>query len=164
MSATLASRLDTLQSIQEIVRLKHTYWHYNDVGLLGERIAPLFTADGVWSNDELGHYEGREAIREFFNGASELITFCTHVGMNPIIGVDGDHATGKWRALLPGTMQEGERSVSRVILIDYCDDFHRIDGRWYIKKLNILFNFNVEFGTSWAGTEDIRPIDRAQGH
>ena len=156
MSASLEQRLDVLHSIQEILNLKHEYWHYNDVGLLGDKIAPLFTEDGVWSNAELGHYEGRAAIRDFFNGASDVITFCAHIGMNPIIEVNGDTAVGKWRALLPGTMAEEGGKVSRIILIDYLDDFRRIDGRWYIQKLNILFNFNVEFGNSWAGTEQIR--------
>ena len=40
-----------------------------------EAFGDLFTEDGVWSNMELGHYEGREAIRSFFNGASEAIPF-----------------------------------------------------------------------------------------
>lgn len=157
MSAPLETRLDVLQSIQAITKLKHEYWHYNDTGLRGDRIAPLFTDDGVWSNAELGHYAGREAIREFFNGASNVITFCAHIGMNPIIDVNGDTAVGRWRALLPGTFAEATGSASRIILIDYVDDFRRIDGRWYIEKLDILFNFNVEFTASWAGTERVRP-------
>ncbi len=156
MSDSLEARLDHLESIREIIKLKHVYWHYNDVGLLGDKIAPLFTEDGVWSNAELGHYEGRAAIRDFFNGASEVLPFCAHVGMNPIIDIDGDTAVGKWRAFLTGTFVEDSKPVSRLILIDYLDDFVRIDGKWYIKKLDILFNFNVEFGASWAGTEKIR--------
>ena len=152
-------RLDRIESIQEITRLKHTYWHYNDVGLLGDQIASLFTEDGVWSNEELGHYEGRDAIRTFFNGASKALPFCAHVGMNEIIDLDGDRATGKWRCLLPGTFVEEGRRTSRLILIDYLDDFVRIGGRWYIKKLDILFNFNVEFRQGWAGSERVRTAE-----
>ena len=159
MNTDLSARLDRLESIQEITKLKHTYWHYNDVGLLGDKIAPLFTEDGVWSNEELGHYEGREAIRIFFNGASDVLPFCAHVGMNAIIDVDGDVAKAKWRCLLTGTFVEEDLGKSRLILIDYLDDFVRIDGRWFIKKLDILFNFNVEFGQSWAGTEIIRTAE-----
>ena len=85
-----------------------------------------------------------------------MLPFCAHVGMNPIIDIDGDAAVGKWRAFLSGTFVEDSKPVSRLILIDYLDDFVRIDGKWYIKKLDILFNFNVEFGASWAGTEKIR--------
>ncbi len=156
MRDSLETRLDQLQSIQEITKLKHVYWHYNDIGLLGDKIAPLFTEDGVWSNAELGHYEGRDAIRDFFNGASAVLPFCAHVGMNPIIDINGDTAVAKWRALLLGTFVEDGRKASRLILIDYLDHFMRIDGQWYIKKLDILFNFNVEFGASWAGAEKVR--------
>ena len=158
MTTDLAARLDRLEAIQDITKLKHSYWHYNDVGLLGDKIAPLFTEDGVWSNAELGHYEGREAIRTFFNGASDLLPFCAHVGMNPIIDVDGDTATAQWRCLLYGTFVEDGESKSHLILIDYHDDFVRQDGRWLIKKLDILFNFDAAHGESWAGTEKIRAI------
>ena len=156
MSPELDERVDKLRSVQKITALKHLYWRYNDIGLLGDKIAPLFTEDGVWSNAELGHYEGREEIRDFFNGASEALPFCAHVGMNPIIEIDGDTAVAKWRAILPGTFVEDGVPKSHLILIDYLDDFQRIGERWYIKKLDILFNFNVEFGTTWTGTEKIR--------
>ncbi len=145
-----------MSDIEEIIQLKNLYWHYNDIGLLGDRIAPLFTEDGIWSNAELGHYEGREAIRDFFNGASEVLPFCAHLGMNPIIEVDGNSATGIWRAILLGTFVEEGEQVSRHILIDYRDDYVRQGGRWLIRKLDILFNFNVPFGEGWAGSTVIR--------
>ena len=85
-------RFEHVEAVLAIQKLKHTYWHYNDTGLRGDKVAQLFTEDGVWSNAELGHYEGREAIRTFFNGASELIPFCAHVGMNEIIDIDGEMA------------------------------------------------------------------------
>ena len=153
---TILARLERIESHQEITRLKHTYWHYNDVGLLGDSIAPLFTEDGIWSNKELGHYEGREEIREFFNGASSGLPFCAHVGMNEIIDLDGDRATARWRCLLPGTFVEDNRPTSRLILIDYLDEFERVDGRWYIKKLDILFNFNIEIEPGWVESATIR--------
>ena len=145
-----------MSDIEEIIQLKNIYWHWNDVGLVGDRIAPLFTEDGVWSNKELGHYEGREAIREFFNGASEGLPFCAHLGFNPIIEVNGDSATGIWRAFLNGTFMEEGEPVSRHILIDYRDDYRRVDGKWLIAKLDILFVYNVPAGEGWAGQTIIR--------
>ena len=152
-------RLEHVESVLAITRLKHTYWHYNDTGLRGDEIAALFTEDGVWSNAELGHYEGREAIRDFFNGASGAIPFCAHVGMNEIIDIEGDRARARWRCLLPATLAEEGETTSRLILIDYRDDFVRIDGRWFIEKLDILFNFNIEVPQSWAGSERVRAAD-----
>lgn len=156
MTETIEARVARLEAIDAITRLKHVYWHYNDVGLLGDKIAPLFTEDGVWSNSLFGHYEGRAAIRDFFNGASAGLPFCAHIGMNPIIHVTGDTAVAKWRALLLGTFVEDGAKAARLILIDYLDDFVRIGGTWYIRKLDIVFNFNVPFGASWAGAEQVR--------
>lgn len=155
-SDEVSRRLAKVEAIQDITRLKHTYWHYNDIGLLGAEIAALFTEDGVWSNAELGHYEGRDAIREFFNGASGALPFCAHVGMNEIIDIEGDTARAQWRCLLPGTFVEDGEKISRLILIDYLDDFVRLDGRWFIRKLDILFNFNITLADGWAGTTRIR--------
>ncbi len=149
-------RFEHVEAVLAIQKLKHTYWHYNDTGLRGDKVAQLFTEDGVWSNAELGHYEGREAIRTFFNGASELIPFCAHVGMNEIIDIDGDSAQAKWRCLLTCTLVDDGKEASRVILLDYRDDFTRIDGRWLIKKLAIMFNFNVDYANGWAGVAKVR--------
>jgi hypothetical protein len=156
LEENVLKRLEHVEAVLAIQKLKHSYWHFNDTGLRGDEIAPLFTEDGIWSNEELGHYEGREAIRAFFNGASGAIPFCAHVGMNEIIDIDGDTATAKWRCLLPCTLVEDGKEVSRVILIDYRDDFARIDGRWFIKKLDILFNFNVEYPGGWVGEAKVR--------
>ncbi len=156
----MMKRFEQVEATLAITRLKHTYWHYNDTGLRGDKIAPLFTEDGVWSNEELGHYEGREAIRDFFNGASAGIPFCAHVGMNEIIDIDGDVARAKWRCLLPATLAgENGSKKSHLILIDYRDDFVRIGGTWFIKKLDILFNFNIELPNGWVGLEKLRPAD-----
>ena len=159
MNDDALARLDRVEATLAITRLKHTYWHYNDTGLRGDEIAALFTEDGVWSNAELGHYEGRDAIRDFFNGASAAIPFCAHVGMNEIIDIDGDTAHARWRCLLPATLVEEGEKKSRLILIDYRDDFVRIDGRWFIEKLDILFNFNIEIPNGWAGLERFRAAD-----
>jgi len=39
--------------------------HYDADG-----IASLFTEDAVWESPALGRFEGRDAIRNFFRGAS----------------------------------------------------------------------------------------------
>lgn len=160
MNDEALKRLEHVESFMAITQLKHTYWHYNDTGLRGDEIAALFTEDGAWSDAELGHYyEGRVAIRAFFNGASGVIPFCAHVGMNEIIDIDGDRAHAKWRCLLPATLAEDGEKTSHLILIDYRDDFVRIDGRWFIEKLDILFNFNIEVPQGWAGLERVRAVD-----
>ncbi|MFC3230037.1 nuclear transport factor 2 family protein [Marinibaculum pumilum] len=156
MADDLEARVARLAAIEEITRLKHLYWHYNDQGLDAARIGPLFVDEGVWSNAELGHHEGRAAIEDFFGGASATITFCAHLGMNGIVEVDGDTARGRWRLLLPCTFMQDGRKVSRWILGDYDDAFVRRDGSWLFSRLDVIFNFNVAQGDSWAGMEQVR--------
>ena len=156
MADDLEARVVRLEAIEEITRLKHFYWLCNDQGLDADRIGPLFVDEGVWSNAELGHHEGRAAIEAFFGGASATITFCAHLGMNGIVEVDGDTARGRWRLLLPCTFMQDGRKVSRWILGDYDDDFVRRDGRWMFSRLDVIFNFNVAQGDSWAGMEQVR--------
>jgi hypothetical protein len=158
MSGDIDARLARLADIEAIIRLKHEYWNHNDSGFRADEIAALFTADGIWSNAEFGQYEGREAIRAFFKNAPAIVPFCAHVGMNPIIDLDRDQATGRWRALLLSTLNEPSGAVAKLILIDYLDEFRRIDGVWRIRKLDILFNFVVPFGDSWVGLEKSRPF------
>ena len=58
--------------------------------------------------------------------------------------------------LLPCTFMQDGRKVSRWILGDYDDDFVRRDGRWMFSRLDVIFNFNVAQGDSWAGMEQVR--------
>ena len=158
MIGDIDARLARLADIEAIIRLKHEYWNHNDAGFRADEIAALFTADGIWSNAECGQYEGREAIRALFQNAPAIVPFCAHVGMNPIIDLDRDEATGRWRALLLSSLNEPSGAVAKLILIDYLDEFRRIDGLWRIRKLDILFNFVVTFGDSWVGLEKSRPF------
>jgi hypothetical protein len=147
LDADALKRFDHAEAVLAIQKLKHTYWHYNDTGLRGDEVAQLFTENGVWANTELGHYEGREAIRTFFNDSSETISFCAHVGMNEIVDIDGDTAHAKWRCLLPCTLVADGKKASRVILIDHRDDFTRIDRHRSSKRWtscsNLMSNISM---------------------
>jgi hypothetical protein len=49
----------------------------------------LFTEDAVWESPALGRFEGRNAIRNFFRGASGIFSFAIHYSLNGHI----DHET-----------------------------------------------------------------------
>ena len=74
----------------------------------------------------------------------------------PVIDIDGDTATGKWRILMPCTMLENGAHVSRWILGDYVEDYVRRDGEWLFAKIDFLVNFDVPSLESWAGKETVR--------
>jgi len=56
--------------------------------------------------------------------------------MNFIIDVDSDCGIGKWRILMPCTMAEDGRRVSRWILGDHDEEYIRFNGVWLFKKID----------------------------
>ncbi len=157
MSDNLAKRIDRLESIEAIKKLKHLYMNYCDLGYPPDKLGPLFADDAVWTSRDFGHHPGRPAIEAFFGGISAQIVFAAHLAMNFIIDVDSDSGIGKWRILMPCTMVEEGKRVSRWILGDYDEEYVRFNGVWLFKKIDFLVNYNVPFDQSWAECTAVRP-------
>jgi SnoaL-like domain len=157
MSDNLAKRIDRLESIEAIKKLKHLYMNYCDLGYPPDKLGPLFADNAVWTSKDFGHHPGRPTIEAFFSGISAQIVFAAHLAMNFIIEVDGDSGIGKWRILMPCTMVEEGKRVSRWLLGDYDEEYVRINGAWLFKKIDFLVNYNVPFDQSWAESAVVRP-------
>ena len=67
-----------MENAQAIQNLKARYAAYCDDNYNPDGIAALFTENAVWESQGLGRYEGREAMRAFFRGASHLFSFAIH--------------------------------------------------------------------------------------
>jgi uncharacterized protein (TIGR02246 family) len=65
-------RLQLLENAEAIRNLKARYAALCDNQYDADGIASLFTEDAVWESPGLGRFEGREAIRNFFRGASAI--------------------------------------------------------------------------------------------
>jgi hypothetical protein len=157
MSDDLAKRIDRLESIEAIKKLKHVYMNYCDLGYPPGKLGSLFTEDAVWTSRDFGHHVGRPALEAFWGGISAQIVFAAHLAMNFIIEVDGDSGTGKWRILMPCTMMEEGKRVSRWLLGDYDEEYVRLNGIWLFKKIDFVVNYNVPFDQSWAESAIVRP-------
>ncbi|HIC15435.1 MAG TPA: nuclear transport factor 2 family protein, partial [Gemmatimonadetes bacterium] len=92
----LETRVRALEDTDAIRNLKARYAELCDDNYNPDGIAALFVEDAVWESGPLGRYEGREAIREFFRGASRIFTFAIHYSLNSQIEVTGDTAWAKW--------------------------------------------------------------------
>src|SRR5499433_1219054 len=85
-------RLQALEDAEAIRNLKARYAALCDNQYDADGIASLFTEDAVWESPALGRFEGREAIRSFFRGASGIFSFAIHYSLNGHIEVEGDTA------------------------------------------------------------------------
>lgn len=145
---TLEERLDRLESEREIHALVHRYAELCDAAYDPDGLAELFTDDATWSSRardgsvEFGHYEGKEAIRSFFAGASkDLGPMTLHYLLEPRIELadDGLSATGACYLLAildrrPESSPPGSADRERIVLGGvYSHRFQRAGGRWLIR-------------------------------
>ncbi|MCY4565678.1 MAG: nuclear transport factor 2 family protein [Gammaproteobacteria bacterium] len=135
---TVEERLQTLEDIEEIRKLKALYCAACDDDHNPDRLGPLFAPDAVWEAAVTGRAEGREAIRKLLGdvGRSGRIRNSAHHAINPIIEVDGDSARGHWRLIMlwTGNLPDGDVRFLRIIGW-YREEYVRLDGRWYIQNL-----------------------------
>src|SRR5713101_1964785 len=77
--AQLEQRVQALEDVNAIRHLKARYAASCDDQYNPDGIAALFTEDAVWESQGLGRFEGRGAIRAFFETIASLPGF----GMAP---------------------------------------------------------------------------------
>src|SRR4029453_13605127 len=121
--AQLEQRGQVLEDINAIRHLKARYAAYCDDQYNPEALTALFTEDAVWESQGLGRFEGWDAIRAFFWGASQLFPFAIHYSLNGQIDVQGDTARAQWYLFMPCTLGEGNRAIWRA------GGDHEEDGR-----------------------------------
>jgi uncharacterized protein (TIGR02246 family) len=78
-SGDLERRIQRLEDIEAIKKLKAQYCAYCDDNYNAEGIASLFTEDGVWDGEPRGVNNGREAIRQFFSRGHQRVPFAVHM-------------------------------------------------------------------------------------
>ena len=144
----LERRIRALEDIEAIKRLKYRYADACDRGYDADALADLFTEDAVWDGGLFGRYEGREAIRQFFQGVSSEIVFALHYMMNPIIDVDGDQARGAWYLFQTCTFAEGNTAIWGAARYD--EHYRRVDGGWKFFRLNLISSFWTPFDEGWV--------------
>lgn len=147
----LEQRVRALEDVNEIRLLKARYAAYCDDNYNPDKIAELFVEDATWESGALGRFEGREAIREFFRGASKIFTFAIHYGLNPQIEVDGDTAKARWYLFMPCTVSDGNKAMWRAGIDD--EEYVRVNGKWMFKSKTSTGIFSTPFEEGWARTK-----------
>jgi hypothetical protein len=115
--------------VADIVRLTHDYALYNDSFRIDE-LVELFVADASFDMEPAGlaRYDGRDAIRAFFEKERRALTHLFHLTSNHRVDVDGDRATGTAYFLAIGvTRREGIENQARGY---YADAYVRTADGW----------------------------------
>ena len=145
---TLTERIRRLEDIEALKLLKSRYAEYCNNDYNPDQLASLFTEDAIWDGGALGKIEGRDAIREFFAGASKVLPFAIHHVTNPALEIDGDRATGRWLLWQPCTHATGEQALW--IAGDYHDEYRREDGEWRFAKVTFHLNMMSPYEAGWS--------------
>ena len=148
--AELEQRVQALEDVNAIRNLKSQYAAYCDDHYNPDGIASLFTENAVWDSQGLGRFEGREAIREFFRGASDIFTFAIHYSLNGQIEVNGDTAQAQWYLFMPCTLGETNRAMWRAG-IDR-ESYVRVNGEWKFQSKTSAPLFHTPYEEGWAKT------------
>ena len=106
----LERRLQALEDAEAIRNLTTRYAALCYAQYDADGIAMLFTEDALWESPGLGRFEGREAIRGFFRGASGIFSFAIHYSLNGQIEVEGDTAQARWYLFMPCTVAAGNQA------------------------------------------------------
>lgn len=131
----LERSVQRLIDVEDIKVLKLTYARSCDDDYDAAAIASCFTHDGVWDGGPLGRAEGRDGIRRFFESAKDRVEFAIHYTTNPLIEIDGDHATGRWHLWQPMVTAPSGQSTWLAALYD--ETYVRVKDRWLIQRLKI---------------------------
>lgn len=138
MTTDLAQRVQALEDIESIRKLKALYCAACDDDHNPQKLGELFAQDATWEASSVGRADGREAIQTLLGGigTSGTIRNSAHNAINPVIEVDGDTATGHWRLIMlyTGIYPDGAIHFSRIIGW-YKEAYARIDGRWQFTSL-----------------------------
>lgn len=144
----LAARLQRLEDIEEIRRLKLRYAKLCDDNYNPDGLAALFTEDGVWDAGDFGVVRGREDIRAHWAKTSEQFPFALHYISNHVVDIEplADEASGRCYLWEPLTMN-GRACWSAVT---YDERYRRVQEAWYFSEMKLQVHFLTPYEEGWA--------------
>lgn len=152
---SVEERLQRLEDVNEIQRLKSAYTLACDDNYNPDAICALFTDDGLWSMNVFGHHQGKNEIHAFFSSVSEQIVWSLHTAATPsiLISEDGTTATGTWYLVCPCTLARNDDPGQKdAVLItgSYSDAFRKVDGRWYFTEITARIHQISDWDKGWV--------------
>lgn len=146
---TLEERIQRLEDIEAIRRLKRRYARLVDAHGSAQEYAALFTEDAVKDPGPLGTViQGRKAIEEYFDRAKGAFPWFLHFLCGETIDVEssGTEAAGHWYLWEPATL--GDQAVW--IAITYDERYRKVGGQWYFAYSKLNFHFMTPYDQGWV--------------
>jgi hypothetical protein len=145
-------RLARLEAEMDIQRLKAAYAGLCDIGYPAERLAALFTQDGVFDGGQrFGIHSGRDELVSYFAAISGDIVWALHYMIGPAITVDNslNTAKGTWYLWQPCTLAIKEEQVPTWISGKYSDEYRQVAGKWLFSHVKLDCETVSETRTNW---------------
>lgn len=150
----IEERLQKLEDVEAIRKLKALYCLYADDPLKSDVFAELFAEDAVLDEGkDLMILNGREEIRRMHKLLWPKLALNQHFTFSPMIEVNGDEASGHWR-LLQLISARNEDSTEQAFWAAgwYEEQYRRIDGEWKFQHVETDVHFNCPYEEGWAKT------------
>ena len=147
---SIETRLRRVEAAEQIRLLKAEYCDLCDAGYPAEALCSLFTEDGVWDGGEMGVFEGRDALHEFFSNMPNLMSFAIHHVTNSAVEVNEDatSALGRWYLLQTATLKEKNQAVW--LAAQYIDQIVYTDDKWLFHRVTLKSRFYTTHEAGWA--------------
>ena len=139
-------RLDKLESLEELRKLKSQYAIRADKVLstpsraYAVELADLFTDDASVALGPFGKYVGKAALLDAFENILPAATgWSTRYMANPVLDVQGHHATGTWYFLIYAQAKATPGGPIQTIWGYYEDVYVKAGGGWKQSSLIALY-------------------------
>jgi|TARA_B110000211_G_scaffold70348_1_gene81410 hypothetical protein len=150
MSASIESRLQRVEALEQIRLLKAKYCDLCDDGYPADALISLFTDDGAWDGGEMGVFEGRDAVHGFFTNMPNVMSFAIHHVTNSAIEVseDATSARGRWYLMQTATLKADNQAVW--LAARYEDELVYEQGSWLFRRVTLRSRFYTTHKDGWA--------------
>jgi hypothetical protein len=153
--SSVEARLQRLEDIEEIRRLKLRYARRCDDHYDPDGLAALFTEDAIWDAGELGVFTGRDAIRAYWATSSERIPFAIHFISNHVVDIGPSGVDASGTAYLWEPLTFGEQAMWSAVV--YTEAYRKIDGQWFFARMELETAFLTPYEQGWAKQRFVIP-------
>ena len=145
---SVEERLQAIEDIEAIRRLKIRYAELCDDGFDPDALVALFTVDGVWDAGEFGRFVGPAEMRAYWSETAAVTQFALHYMANHVVDVEAGGSEARGRCYLLGTATREKQAYWMAARFD--ERYRKVDGLWLFAEMKLQPAFMTPYEHSWA--------------